>query len=165
MPAPSVPSTEWLSAVSAHVPEPGKDDFFIWSSPVELVHTSLNDFQKQMFWTTDVWMRALKVRILDLWSKPCTPLGEVESWRFCPDSLALCWGQGLWGTCVLAFPNCFNVGIFPFTPCVGVTQLIYEFLSEEISPLVAVHSVHLWMEGSSGASCVALLVNSRSVPS
>lgn len=35
------------------------------------------------------------------------------------------------------------------------TQLVSGFLSEVIAPSIAVHSVHLWSEGSSGVTCDA----------
>lgn len=38
-----------------------------------------------------------------------------------------------------------------FAQCVGATQLVSEFLLEGIVPYVAVHSVCLWEEVSSGA--------------
>ena len=42
--------------------------------------------------------------------------------------------------------------IFLFVPCIGVAQLVYEFLSGGIAPCAAVHLVSQWEEGNSEAS-------------
>ena len=46
----------------------------------------------------------------------------------------------------------FIVGVFSFALCVGVTQLVSGFPSEDIAPCIAVQSVHPWKGGNSGAS-------------
>ena len=77
-----------------------------------------------------------------------------------PDCLVPCQGWGLFQECVSAFPTCFDVGIFSVTQCVGVTQLVSGFLSERIDLFSSEHSVYPWEEGNSGASYVAILVQS-----
>ena len=70
-----------------------------------------------------------------------------------------CVKDGIYGMSVVSdFPTYFHVGIFSLAQCVGFTQLVSVFLSEGISPCVAVHSVHLWEEGISEASSVVILV-------
>lgn len=61
--------------------------------------------------------------------------------------------------CVSAFTTHLEVGIFSVTHCVGVIQFVSGFLTEEISPCVAVYSGNLWEKGKSGASYLALLVS------
>ena len=41
----------------------------------------------------------------------------------------------------LSLSTHFDVGVFSFTQCVRVTQLVSEFLSQVIAPCIAVHSV------------------------
>lgn len=48
-----------------------------------------------------------------------------------------------------AFLLIFDVGIFSFTRCVGVTQLVSGFLSKVIALFIAVYLVCLWEQGSS----------------
>lgn len=55
-----------------------------------------------------------------------------------------CYTSGLWHVCVSVFSTGFNVGIFSVTQRVGVTQLVFVFLSKGIDLHVAVYSVHLW---------------------
>lgn len=43
--------------------------------------------------------------------------------------------------CVSVFPTCFNICIFSFSQCVGLTGLVSEFLSEGSAPCFTVHSV------------------------
>ena len=47
-----------------------------------------------------------------------------------------------------AFLPIFVVGIFSFTQCVEVTQLVSGFLSKVIALFIAVHLVCLWVQGS-----------------
>lgn len=77
--------------------------------------------------------------------------------RFAPDWVALCQRWGLWRVC-LSLPAHYNVGIFAAALCVGVIQLVSGFISEGIALRVAIHLVHLWEEGRSGASMVAIVV-------
>ena len=51
----------------------------------------------------------------------------------------------------------FDMGIFSFTQCVRVAQLVSELLSEGTVPCVAVDLVSV-EQASSGASCVTILV-------
>lgn len=74
--------------------------------------------------------------------------------------MVLCWGWGLWQGYVSVSPTYFNVAILLVSQCVGVTHLVSEFLSEGIAPCVATYSVCQWEEGNSGASSVAILVQS-----
>ena len=104
-------------------------------------------------------VRVLKVEVLNVGSKLFTPQGEAESWEFAADFVVLCWGWGLWKEGVLAFPSCFDVHIFSFGICVGVTQLVSGFCSQEIASCVAVHLMGLWEQGSSGAPYVVILVD------
>ena len=69
--------------------------------------------------------------------------------------IVCCWaGGGFMGRIISAFTAPSNLGVSSFTRCVGVTRLVSEFLSEGIAPCVAVDSVCLWEEVSSGApSC------------
>lgn len=57
---------------------------------------------------------------------------------------------------VSALQTHFNVGIFLFRQCVGVPWLVSGFPSEGITLCVAVHSVCLCEEESSGASYVTI---------
>ena len=52
--------------------------------------------------------------------------------------------------------------IFSFSLCVGVPQLVFGFLSEEIALCIAV-TLCLWEEEHSGTSYVAILVQSPTV--
>lgn len=51
----------------------------------------------------------------------------------------------------------FDVGFFSFVQCVGVAQLVFRFLSEEIVLYFAVDLVCPCKEVSSGFFCVAIL--------
>lgn len=69
------------------------------------------------------------------------------------------WG-GVYGECASAFPTLINLSTFLVALCVGVTQLVPGFTSEGIALSIAAHLVHLWEEGSSGDSFIAILVPS-----
>lgn len=43
------------------------------------------------------------------------------------------------GCLSVSYPTCIDVGIFPFSLCVGVTQLVSGFLLQGIDPHVALH--------------------------
>lgn len=43
--------------------------------------------------------------------------------------------------CLSTFPTCFNMCIFSFAQCVGLIQLVSEFLAEGTAPWVSVRSV------------------------
>ena len=58
----------------------------------------------------------------------------------------------VYGESVSAFPTCFDVVIFSFTQSVRVTHLVSGFLSEGVAVCVGVNLVHLWEQGSSGAT-------------
>lgn len=64
-----------------------------------------------------------------------------------------CAGGGAYGEGISAFPIHFNMDIFSFALCVGVAQIISEFLS-----CVDIHLVHLWKGKNSGAFYIAILV-------
>lgn len=49
------------------------------------------------------------------------------------------------------------MAFFSFATCVGVAQLVFRPLSEEIVPCAAVDTVCLWDEVSSGSSYIAVL--------
>lgn len=80
------------------------------------------------------------VGVLVVGSKPFAPQGEtrelgVSSWLY--GTLP---GWRFWWECVSAFPTHFEatyVCIFSFPWCVGITQLVSQFLSEEISLCIA----------------------------
>ena len=65
-------------------------------------------------------------------------------------------GVGFILRCVSVFPTHFYVGIFSFGLCVGVTELVSGFPSEEIAPHVALHLMCLVEEGSPGASGILI---------
>lgn len=69
-----------------------------------------------------------------------------------------CAGGGTYGEGISAFSTHFNMDIFSFSRCVGVTQLVSEFLS-----CIAIHLVHLWKGGNSEAFYIAILVQSLAV--
>lgn len=79
-------------------------------------------------------MTALKVLVLDMWSKPFTPQGEDGNWEFPPDGMALC------SYSVQSIS--FDKGIFSVAQCVGVPQLVSGFLTEGIASCVAVYFVY-----------------------
>ena len=60
---------------------------------------------------------------------------------------------GVYG-CISAVPTHFNVGIFSFTTCAGVAQIVSGFLSEGTAPCIAVDLLYSWEEVSSGTSFV-----------
>lgn len=49
------------------------------------------------------------------------------------------------------------MGLFLFAQCIGATQLILGFLSEEIVPYVAANLLCPWEEVGSGSSYIAIL--------
>ena len=109
-----------------------------------------------MIWGPVLWVAVLNVGALDVWSKPFIAQGKAGSWNFPPNCVALCWQWGLLQECVTSF----DISLFSVTQCVGVTQPISGSLSERIAPCVAVYLVHPWEEGYSGASYVAIFVQS-----
>lgn len=77
--------------------------------------------------------------------------------EFPPDCGSLYWECSSWWDCVSASLTHFNVAFFSFATCVGVAQLVFWPLSEEIVPCAAVDTVCLWDEVSSGSSYIAVL--------
>ena len=71
-----------------------------------------------------------------MWSKTFFPWGKVESSVFPPDCMALCLERSLWQDYVPTFPTHFVVGNFSTTQHAGVSQLVAEFLTDEIDPCV-----------------------------
>lgn len=65
-----------------------------------------------------------------------------------------CAGGRVYGKSIPAFPTHSDVGIFLFTWCIGVTDLVSGFLSEAIAAYVV---PCVWKEVSSGASYAAIL--------
>ena len=80
-----------------------------------------------------------------------------ESCEFPLDYTLSCRGWGLWWDCILISLTRFDVGIFSFTQCVGVTHSVSGFLSEGSFAYGAVDSVCPWQQLNSGASYVATL--------
>ena len=60
------------------------------------------------------------MRALDIGSNPLAPQGKAGSCEFPLD----CAGSVIYGECGSGYPTYFNVGIFSFIQCVGVTQLV-----------------------------------------
>ena len=58
-----------------------------------------------------------------------------------------------------AFLTDLKVGAFSFVRCVGAIQLASGTLSEGTAPYVAIYSMCLWEEGTSGASQASILVD------
>lgn len=75
------------------------------------------------------------------------------------DSFLIVWGR-VYGKCVSTFPTLIKLSTFLVSLCVGVNQLVFGFVSEEIALSIAAHLVHLWEEGSSGISSIGILVPS-----
>ena len=102
-----------------------------------------------------------QTRVFNAKSQMCSPnsslLWETLGVRHSLPTASRCAGWVLWQEHV--FPMYFSVGLFSFAWCVVVTQLVYGLFSEEIALCVAVHSVYLWEEVSSGAFYVAILFN------
>lgn len=63
--------------------------------------------------------------------------------------MALCQGLDIWHKCVFSLSYPFQCG-YLLICSVCRSQLVSEFLSEEIVLCVAAHPVYLWEEGSSG---------------
>ena len=68
-------------------------------------------------------------------------------------------GVGLMAGDDSAFLTDLKVGTFSFVRCVGVIQLASGTLSEGTAPYVAIYSMCLWEEGTSGASQASILVD------
>ena len=58
-----------------------------------------------------------------------------------------------------AFLTDLKVGAFSFVRCVGAIQLASGTLSEGTAPYVAIYSMCLWEEGTSGASQASISVD------
>ena len=87
------------------------------------------------------WAKVLENGAHDVGSKPFAPQEASGSCEFPPDCMLLWWGWGLWPEGVLAFPTHFVLSSFLLAQYVEVTQLVSGFLSEGISPGVAVDLV------------------------
>lgn len=73
-------------------------------------------------------VEVLKVEALDVQSKPLLLREKLRIWS----SLQILWlwaRSGVYDECISAFPTHFNVGIFSFSLCIQVSQLIYGFIS------------------------------------
>lgn len=81
----------------------------------------------------------LKAGAVDVWSKSFT-LRQKPIWGFPPNGKVLCQEWDLWPERVTAFPT--HLDVSSVTCCVGVSQLVSEFPSEEIYLCVAVYLVH-----------------------
>lgn len=101
-------------------------------------------------------MGALKVGVLDVYSPPLYSPGR--SWELAVPSQmygAVPGAQFMRRLCLsLSYP--FQYGRFSLTQRVGVTQLFSGLLSKGTAPYVAVHSVHPWEDGNSGAFYVTI---------
>lgn len=94
--------------------------------------------QRWVIWELVSQIAALKVGVLNvhLWEKLRVE-GSILNRKLCTR------GCVVWYECFSDFPTLFSVGIFSVTECIGVTQLIFVFLSEGIDPCVVVYSVCL----------------------
>lgn len=81
--------------------------------------------------------------------KPFIPQGEAPGSEFPPNCGALCQRRGLWSDWVPSSPTCIDVGLLSLAPCVGVSQPLSRFFSEQVVPSVAVDSLCSWEEVSS----------------
>ena len=84
------------------------------------------------------------------------PQEESGSFEFPLSCVMPCQDWGLWQDCVSASPTHFIMRFFLPTQCVGVPQLVSEFLSEIILPYLTIDSLCPWEEVSSGTSYVAI---------
>ena len=107
-------------------------------------------------------MQVLKVGVPDVGFQLFAPQGEALWFEFLPDCGFLCQQMGLWQDCVSASPFCFGMGVFLFSQCVGVAQLVFRVFFKGIVPYVAVNLVCLWKEVSSGSSYITILNKSPS---
>ena len=73
-------------------------------------------------------VEVLKVKALDVGSKPFTPQGEAGSWEFPSNSMVLR-QDGVYGETVSQPVLPISMWVFSFTHCVGVAQLVSGFLS------------------------------------
>ena len=158
LPAHSMLRLGGIAVVSA--PVLVKYYFFICYSLMGLADTGRVGFQSWVFLELISKVGVLKVGLVDVETKPFTPQGEAGSWGFLPNCVMLCQGWSLWWECVSALLTCFDIGVFSFSQCVGVAQLVSGSLSEGIAPCIAVDLVCLWEDMCSGATYVAILVDS-----
>ena len=93
--------------------------------------------------------------------RPFTSWGDIQGCEFPPNCGLLLWGWGLWWDIVSASPlHCDVVFFFfflSFAHCVGVTYLVFGFLSEEIAPYLAVDPLCPWVEMSLGSTYITTL--------
>lgn len=93
------------------------------------------------------------------WGTRCGCQGE-GSWALGVPSLLCSAMLGVWFMveCVSVFPTWSYVDLFSFVQWVGVTLLVFGFLSEGMALHGAVHLVSLWEERNSRIFVVAILV-------
>lgn len=89
-------------------------------------------FKTIMFWIFISQVHGLKVGVLEVVGFKPFPLGE-EGWscEFFPDWMSWHCGWSWWWDCVSASAH-FDVVLFSFAQCIGVVQLVFRFLWEEI---------------------------------
>lgn len=58
--------------------------------------------------------------------------------------------------------SCFEMGIFWVDPYAGISQPVSEFLSEATDTCIV--SLHLWLEGESGASLFCHRAEEKAIP-
>lgn len=58
-----------------------------------------------------LWLKAVKVRVLTVASKPFTPKGDAGSREYPPHCMALCLWWALQQECVLVFPSSFDLAV------------------------------------------------------
>lgn len=113
------------------------------------------DFQSEVFWMS-FSQEVLKVGAPDTEVEALHASGR--RWELWVPS-QLCDALQDWGLrqdCVSASPTRFTVWFFLPTQCLGVPQLLSEFLSELILPYLTIDSLCPWEEVSSGTSYVAI---------
>ena len=106
------------------------------------------DHEYKAQWLSDLGV--LRAHSLKNWSTRCVVQtiyfsGKAGSWRFPSESRVRWWGWDLQRVCITAFSTHFHVDTFSSYFCIGVTQLVCGFLSEEIALCVAV-TLSLWEE-------------------
>ena len=141
----------WAQVYSHCAICPFNNCFFVCYSPVGLMNASPTDFQSYVIWGPALLVVALKVGVLDVWSK-C-----FGSWEF-PLNF-MCYAiSGVYGKSMSQplLPDL--MWVFSVSWWVGITRLVSGFLLEGLDPCVAVYLVSPREEGTPGASCVTILL-------
>lgn len=102
-------------------------------------------------------LQVLKVGVHNAGLKLFAPKGDTLDIEFPPNYGSLCTSWGLQQDCLsISYP--LKCGFFSFAQCVGIAELVFRvFFPEEIGPHLAIDSVCLWEEVSSGSSYLPVL--------